>query len=387
MPFGILWLRPIAILYMLPALIFYLLGYRFFMVNAPYRIGHLAAEVDWLLKSRAMGEFRDIKPIILRKRNKSANATLLDLWGRKLPVISNPVLYLLLQPLIRFPALQIGSRDAVVALENAAHYPLILNKWGERAPIFEITDDLSKRGTDALLALGVPEGAWFVCVHARDGAFSPGDESWHSFRNSDISTYDLAIDEIIRRGGWCIRMGEPVAASLAPRPGLIDYPVSPFKSDWMDIFLCSRARFFLGNTSGLAIVSTIAGVPCALAHMAPYGASLGMHRRDLSIPKLLQRRETGEVLSFREIFSSEAANFRYGNKYNETGLTPIENTPEQVRDLAIEMLDTLEGTLRRTAKDEERQKAYRDLMTPRHYTYHAGSRIGRSFLAENEHLL
>ena len=54
----------------------------------------------------------------------------------------------------------------------------------------------------------------------------------------------------MERGAWCLRMGDPSMRPMPRAPRVIDYAHSAIRSDWMDVFLCARCRFFIGNTSG-----------------------------------------------------------------------------------------------------------------------------------------
>jgi len=151
----------------------------------------------------------------------------------------------------------------------------------------------------------------------------------------------------------------------------------------MDIFLCNQARFFLGNTSGLKLVSTISGVPCAAANIAPLECIYGFLPSDISIPKPLRLKD-GRVPRFADILGSELCD---RSSFEEAGAVLTDNSPEQIRDLASEMLDVLEGKAQRTTEDEARQEAFRRLLAPHHYTYGARSRIGTNFLREYADLL
>jgi putative glycosyltransferase (TIGR04372 family) len=368
----------------LPAIVMWFTPYR--MVKARLLgIGHLATELDYFVKKRQLGSYSKIRPIFIVKRRHGLNETLLRIWSQHLTIMTNRIAYDLLRPFQFFPSLCIDLAE-VVRVENAAQYQTIVNQWGSRAPVFELPLDLVAAGNATLREMGLPENSWFVAVHSRDGVYSPSDEHLYSYRNCDIANYSAAVNAIIARGGWCIRMGEKGTASLTERPGLVNYPDTVFKSEWMDLFLCNQARFFLGNTSGLALVSTISGVPCALANMVPLGCVYGFSPLDISIPKLAIA-EDGTKLPFATIFASELSNYRATDEFERDGVNLIENSPSEIWDLAVEMLDSLGGTLQRTAEDEARQEAFRRLLTPRHYTYGARSRIGMMFLRQHKDLL
>jgi putative glycosyltransferase (TIGR04372 family) len=368
-----------------PAVLMWFTPYR---VGRPgmRAIGQLAAEVDYFLKRRALGDCSNIRPVFFNKRGYGLNAALLDIWAEHVIITSNRIAYDLLRPFEFFLFLRIDFVDVLGPVGRPAQYQTIVNRWGDRPPIFRLPDAILVKGYSALREMGVPEGVWFVPVHSRDGIFAPTVEHRYDYRNCHISNYGAAVDAIIARGGWCIRMGEKGTPPLPERQGVVNYPDTPFKSDWMDLFLCNRARFFLGNTSGLKMVSTISGVPCAAANMTPHDCAFGFLPSDISIPKLL-RLADGTIPRFPEIFASDISRYHESWQFKDAGVILLENTAQQVRDLAIEMLDVLDGKAQRSAADEARQEAFRRLLTLRHHMYGTRSRIGAAFLREYAHLL
>jgi putative glycosyltransferase (TIGR04372 family) len=169
-------------------------------------------------------------------------------------------------------------------------------------------------------------------------------------------------------------------------PGVVDYARSSSKSDWMDVFLCARCRFFLGNTSGLTGLAGIFGKPSALANMTPLGCAYAHFPGDISIPKLLMDAE-GRMLSLPDTFADEASEFRQTLKFVERGLKTVDNTPQEIAELAIEMLDRLDGKFQEDPDDADLQARFRALIQPHHYSWHASARIGRAFLRRHRALL
>ncbi len=363
-----------------------LAGYRFIVISNPDRVGHLAAEVDGYLKQIELGDIPPAKALFLLKRKKLANRAVLEMWERYITVISNEFLRLLLKPFLRLPSITMKLSDAVLGIDTAATYYTTLHRWQGRPPVAWLSGELVTRARADLARMGLPENAWYVCIHSREGGYSPRDEHVHEYRNSEIATCTLAMDEIVARGGYCIRMGDATMEKLAPRPGVIDYATSAFKSDYLDLYLCANTRFFLGNTSGLCILSTIFNLPSVLVNMIPYGACYGPAPGDISIPKKLCDTE-GKLLHFPDIFASSAAAFRHAGLYREHGIGIVDNSPEEIRDAAVEMLDRLDGIFTATAEDEARQARFRGFLQPHHYCYGATSRIGRDFLRQHAALL
>ena len=105
-----------------------------------------------------------------------------------------------------------------------------------RKPLFNLTEEHKKKGNDILKKIGLPENAWFVTCHVREPHFKNRED----FRDSDISTYFDAFNEITNRGGWVIRIGDKSMTPLPKINQVIDYAISEYKSDWMDIFLLAN---------------------------------------------------------------------------------------------------------------------------------------------------
>jgi putative glycosyltransferase (TIGR04372 family) len=361
------------------------LDLRVVVPGNPGRIGHLALDFDSYIKERLL-QRRTRRPLYLIDFRAPANTCLLDYWRRYIRVIERRPAWRL-RHLANVPALVDDlSISYASVLNGASPCYAIESDWGDRPPLLKLDADHAARGEATLRQMGVPEGAWFVCVHARGGGYSPSDEHIQSYRNASIGGYVTAMQEIVARGGWCIRMGDPSMESLPPMPNTVDYALSQFKSDWMDVFLCARARFFLGNNSGIYLVSSVFGVPTALTNMAPMGAVYSIFRHDISIPKITLDRG-GRPMSFPALFSSPLADARYTEEFEQAGVTLLPSAPEDIVDLTREMLARLDGTYTSTLEDERRQDAFRALLRPHHYSWGARARIGDAFLRRYEHLL
>ncbi len=367
------------------ALIAHLIGFR--KANICERhIGHLAAEPDCLLKLVQAGLLPKRRYFFTVSAKKIANPCLLEYWNNYIPIIKNPFLNYLLSTSSAFGLMKFDVGEFILTESSSARYYEVCSRWGNKQHILALSDAHRKYGREKLAHLKVPPGAWFVCLHTREGGFSQKDEAIHAYRNADIHQCRLAIETISSYGGWVIRMGDSTMTPMSGLPHFVDYAHSKEKSDRMDVFLCAECKLFIGNTSGLFLMSTAFGVPCALVNMIPFSAP-AFGSKDIYIPKLYRDRNTGRYLRFPEIFQSPMANYRDVKRFLEAGIEVEENSPEDINALVIEALMRLENQWTPSAGDEERQANFKKLFRKEDYGYHSPSRIGSSFLAKHEHLM
>ena len=213
----------LSVVYFPLSLVFLVARVRLIVITSPDRIGHLCVEPDTFLKERYLGLQTEFAPVFLIPMNRVANHAVLGMWQKKLRIITSPMLCRILVPFKRFNWAGFPAERYAVAIDSTATSPAIMTAWGDRPPLLMLDEEQRTRGIAALEKLGVPRDAWFVCVHSRDGAYSPADEHLHSYRNCSIENYRLAVREIVERGGWCLRVGEPSSASLPSERGLVDY--------------------------------------------------------------------------------------------------------------------------------------------------------------------
>lgn len=69
--------------------------------------------------------------------------------------------------------------------------------------------------------------------------------------------------------------------SMTPLPAMdrvVDYAHHPERSPELDLFLAARCRFFIGTSSGLALVATVFSRPVLYTNLHPPSAGAGAGR-------------------------------------------------------------------------------------------------------------
>jgi len=182
--------------------------------------------------------------------------------------------------------------------------------------------------------LGLPADAWYVCLHVREGGYYQDFQTVE--RNADINNYLLAINEIISRGGWVIRMGDSTMKRLPPMEHVIDYPFTKQKSDLMDIYLIKNCTVYMGMQSGIYDIAIMFGCPMITTNMYSWLLGFPEKNRDIGILKNLYSRRDQRILAPIEWLSLP---------WNNHGFNPredyeyFENTPEQLLAVVIEYFD------------------------------------------------
>ncbi len=207
----------------------------------------------------------------------------------------------------------------------------------QRPPVLSVTDGEWKFIDRALRLLGLPEGAWYVCLHVREPGFHKGwNTLYPSMRDANIDDYLSAIDLIVKSGGWVIRMGDPSMKPLPPLANVIDYAHSTLKTPRADILIPLGCRFFLGTNSGFATIPAIYGVRCVFSNWLPIGLPL-WPSQDLMLPKLFWDEKRGRHLTIEETFASGVAFIQNWSDLPE-GILLKDNSAEDIYSLAAEAL-------------------------------------------------
>jgi putative glycosyltransferase (TIGR04372 family) len=364
--------------------VLHLAGYRRLTVFTE-RIGHLALEPDCLLKEQALGLVPKRRWFLLAPLGRVANRHLLNYWKPLIRVYEGRVTCFILASMTNFGLMRHDVSKYLLGSKSQTAYR-VFALWRDRPPLLALTRVDEEWGAQALLQMGLPEHAWFVCVHVREPGFSPIDEELQAHRNGSIGACIPAIKEIARRGGWVVRIGDPTMEPLPQLPQVIDYAHHSMKCERLDVILCAKARFILGNTSGIALVCSAFGVPCAAANTIPF-PTLWFSHRDVSIPKLLWSEELGRHLRFDEILESPVAQFRYASLYADARIRVDENSADDIKDLVFEMLERLDGTFSELAEDGHRSLRFRSLFRRDHCGVDSSARNGALFLRKYAHLL
>lgn len=339
-------------------------------------IGQQAGNTGLFLRRLQLNQ--DKKTTYIGISGKPDNKQLLKMFQRKLPIIQNQLLARI-------------HREPILA--NSPFYmdlPFPHNAYDEfrsTKPDLEFTPEEEKRGQELLRRMGIGKDDWFVCFLSRDNAYLLKQDSKRQysseFRDSSIDNFFRAAKYITSCGGFAIRMGAVVEKELhIANPKIIDY-ASNYRTDFGDIYLTAKCKFYLGDTAGLWVVPSIFNTPVALTNAIPFHTPF--RKGDMFITKRIYNKDLKRLLTLREYMdfnesTYEINNMRFLNKILNGNYDIIENTSQEILDLTKEMNERLDGTFKETKETEEIQKQFRSLFTISDIYCGTPARIGTEFM-------
>jgi len=321
------------------------------------------------------------------------NKQLAVMWRRVIHIVPSWVL----APLIRIN--QIIPGGAAHDLRLTRHTCRdVHNLYDQYEPRLTFSDAEEQIGEARLRSMGIPQGAKFVCLNVRDSAYldsymKGGAWDYHSYRNADINTFLLAANELVKRGYYVVRVGAVVSNKLAiTDPKIIDYAGTEMRDPFMDIYLGAKCFFCISTGAGWDAIPEIFRRPTVFVNLLPIGYLLTFRSSVIHITKHHWTSDLSCELSLREIFQRDSAFCLRTEDFESKGVRLIDNTPEEIHAVVVEMVERLEGTWTESVRDRELQERFiagffasvnnYTLGKPLHGRFQ--SRFGASFLSSNE---
>lgn len=325
-------------------------------------LGHLALNLDLFLRRRQLGIVpKDALYIFFVY--EAANKQLLKMFKRVVRV--NII-----------EAQWVGKLFSLLGvLDTRFSQPLALNcneymEYIDTACEISFTPEEEERGRSALREMGIADDDWFVCIFARDSehykqVYGP-DSSLMDCRDGDIDTYIEAVKYIIGLGGYVLRMGKNVKKPFGfTHEKVIDYALTN-RSDFMDVFLTAKCRFFVGTSSGGADMARIFDKHHLCVNSTPVGWP-PWGKNELYMPKTFVYKDTLEQVPFERALQMarpwlQPHRFDIVNEMEKHGVQIMPNTSKQILEATKEMIARIEGGHLDSRENIERRKLYFKLL-------------------------
>ncbi len=314
---------------------------RIFSVDSQ-RIGHFASNVDIYLNNLHDQKKKKYFDLCFYQSYVS-NEFLGKLWKRKINVYPNLILF----PI--YTVLNYLSKKFVFLKHHLVkHSPgqdRDLKNFNNFKPSnIQLNFKEINFGKNKIKEFGISPQDKFVCLTVRDSLYlkktfpKNNYERW-KYRDYDIDLFNLACEEITKKGYYVFRMGKIVEKKINFKNKMvIDYPFSPHKSDFFDIYLLSNCEFCLTTDLGLDSIPFISRKPIA-SITDPISLLKLSSRKYLNIFSYYFHEKENRLLNLSEIFKLKLAFFDSYKDFESTNIKLIKPNQEDIKNLALDMIE------------------------------------------------
>lgn len=355
-----------------------LLGYRFIDIDLD-QIGSVLY-LDLLLKEDALDtNTPKNKMFALSSNYTDANQYLLNLYSVHITFVRHPLLKVLLAPLFISPLFKNDSSyrfDNVNFTENVSHK--IWNQYNKKfnGPLISMPEK-DKIKCETIISDYIPPYSKFVILHVRDNGYYEIDKQ--NLRNADIFTYKKAINYLIQKGYYVIRVGDPNMVKIDElladfSPYLFDYAHSNIKSEMMDTYIFSNCAYQIGCTSGPAHTAAIFGKNLIGVNWFNAATASFFTKGDITTIKKFRYTDSGELVPFSKILQPPFITNITSEQMEREGVYLEDNSEEEILDTIIEFETT------KNHGSSKRQERAQSMLTEAHNGYGASGLFSNTIL-------
>ncbi len=325
-----------------------------YIIAQAVRIGHAAIETMFV-NSMFGKNYDQILIVTGTMEHLYANRSVFEVVGPNIEHLETTEQNIVKLGYLHHGLLQFDAFDFLVMSPETlyAFFSDFTRRGGQIAP-FELSPRLKAQGEPWLESLGVPEDAPIALLHVRDTGYASF-MTHHSFRCADVNAYHLAIDALVENGYWVFRIGDKTSPKLTrTHERVVDIPHLQQHGTWMDVYMCGRCTVGIMQLSGPEAILRGFRKPMLLANVVP---DLAREPRpeDIFMLKRFRSRQTGEEMTYQDFLRLGAPMLTMTDQFTENGIEVIENTPEELRDGALDLIRFLDGE---PVKDPESQKNF-----------------------------
>lgn len=349
------------------------------------KLGHFALNTELYFAerknkiNRPVGSYIDIA---YYGHEMTCNQYLGKLWSREILIIPRD----LAVNILRFYNFFFQLQEHIVGA-NTQHDRDVWNLLDDTDPQIKFSAKEIERGAKALILLGVPQGAEFVCITVRDSCymtdFLRADTSPDNYRDANIDNYYQAIQGLLDNGFYVIRMGVKVHKRMTLlHPRLIDYPYSKYRSEFMDIYLGAHCKFAISTATGWDAIPYMFRRPVCYTNAVPMAYLFTFSGTSLLLSKHFSSRQNGAIYTLRQIFEKGLFCLTTTQDYDVSETVLIENSSQEIYDIVLEMMLRSQGLWNESEADRNLQKKFKNIYQSSKILDAAGKNLHGEFRAK-----
>ena len=314
------------------------------------RIGHFANDVNLYICSVKKNNF------------------ILDLFYLQKPVCNYELLKLFENYLFIFPKLFIVPfvmLNRIKFLGNTKHNIILTEVTGmnlRNRDFFNNNYHFNKKdilyGKSFLRSMGINKDDKFVCLIVRDSEYLKYHEpyknwDYHNYRDCNIENFKLVSDYLTSLGYYVFRMGAKVSKPMfTNNKKIIDYATAGIRNEFLDLFLSAHCEFCISTSSGFDALPEMFNKPIVVVSVVPVVGIRSTNKKHLSIIRHYLDSSNKKPISLSQIFDLNLAGVWDSRIFVNKRVDLVENTPEEIKDATIEMLNLIQNNFLRDQTQE-----------------------------------
>jgi len=172
-------------------------------------------------------------------------------------------------------------------------------------------------------------------------------ESYISVRNSNIKNQMMSMNFVIDNNYKAVRVGrDKINKFEINNKNFFDYTFADQQSDFLDLFIISKAKFMVCGNTGVNEIATIMRIPRLIVDFSNFNFLYNFNEAftPIILPKKLFSKSLKRYLNFKEIFEKKLFD---GNIISEipNDFQLIDNSEDEILEATKEMKELVENKL------------------------------------------
>ena len=188
--------------------------------------------------------------------------------------------------------------------------------------------------------------------------FSNKDFGYHDYRNSDIKSYNKAVNYLLSKNFSVIRMGRETSSKQTIEDDLFwDYSHTSIRSDLLDIYLAEICYACISTGSGFDALTTINNKPILYVNFLPHSHCMSFAPTNYTSFKKLKDISSNKIIdNFDELYSRNVFSALSQQQFTDNGFEVVDLTEEEILNCTknfIEQIKLRENATKRVESQYE----------------------------------
>ena len=267
----------------------------------------------------------------------------------------------------------------------------IYNVLPKTPPTVKFSKNEIDFGNNLLKKINLNEKDKYVCLHIRTPHYyykkKIQSEFKYNMRDSKNFNFSKAVKYLSDKNIKTVMIGEEIP-NLIKDNKIIYYNKSNIKNDFLDIYLSSNCKYFIGSSSGMTQLSMIFRKKILFINISEI-KRLNIEEsvyKPIVLLKKFKSLKTGEYIPYPKVLEEKLSEFEYLDDLNKIGYDVEDNSEEEILNACKEMEHYLEKN-EYLNYDSYLEKKFNQILLKYNGSNLKYSKISFSFLNKNSGLL